>query len=212
MIADSFKASIVWMAEKAMTPGRQYIIKLATRSVSGSISTIHHRIDVNTLEHHDANELKLNEIGSCSVSVNAPVVFDAYSKSKGTGSFIVIDRLTNVTVGAGMITGITDDSDLKPVSAEERAARFNQKATAISLSGVQAKDVIYQLERHLFDNGHAATILETFNPEFVPVIKQAGLICLIVNANVDSADISFDCDKVSIDDIYTDLKAQGIIY
>jgi bifunctional enzyme CysN/CysC len=212
MIADSFKASIVWMAEKAMTPGRQYIIKLATRSVSGSISTIHHRIDVNTLEHHDANELKLNEISSCSLSVNAPVVFDAYKKSKGTGSFIVIDRLSNVTVGAGMITGVTDDSDLKPVSAEERAARFSQTATAISLNGANAQEVVYQLERHLFDNGHAATILETFNAEFVPVIKHAGLICLTVNADADSIDMSFDCDKISIDDIYTELKAKNIIY
>jgi bifunctional enzyme CysN/CysC len=167
---------------------------------------------VNTLEHHDANELKLNEIGSCSVSVNAPVVFDAYKKSKGTGSFIVIDRLSNVTVGAGMITGITDDSDLKTVSAEERAARFSQTATAISLCGAKAEEIVYQLERHLFDNGHAATVLETFNAEFVPVIKHAGLICLTVNADIDSVDMSFDCDKVSIDDIYTDLKAQGVIY
>ncbi|MDO9139657.1 MAG: sulfate adenylyltransferase subunit CysN, partial [Methylobacter sp.] len=104
-IADKFKATLVWMAEKAMTPGRQYLIKLATRSVSGSVSLIHHRIDVNTLEHHDANELKLNEIGHCTVAVNAPVVFDPYQRNKTTGSFIVIDRLTNITVGAGMITG-----------------------------------------------------------------------------------------------------------
>jgi sulfate adenylyltransferase large subunit len=212
MIADSFKASIVWMAEKSMTPGRQYIIKLATRSVSGSISTIHHRIDVNTLEHHDANELKLNEIGSCSVSVNAPVVFDAYKRSKGTGSFIVIDRLSNVTVGAGMITGITDDSDLKPVSVEERAARFSQTATAISLNGANAQEIVYQLERHLFDNGHATTVLETFNAEFIPVIKQAGLICLTVNADINCIDLSFDCNTCTIDDIYTDLKTRNIIY
>lgn len=212
IIADSFKASIVWMAEKSMTPGRQYIIKLATRSVSGSISTIHHRIDVNTLEYHDATELKLNEIGSCSVSVNAPVVFDIYSKSKGTGSFIVIDRLSNVTVGAGMITGITDNSDLKPVSAEERAARFSQIPTAISLNGIQAKAVVYQLERHLFDNGHAATVLETFNPAFMSIIKQAGLLCLTINADNDGVDINFDCDCDDIEAIYSTLKNQKIIY
>ncbi|MCK5478664.1 MAG: sulfate adenylyltransferase subunit CysN, partial [Methylococcales bacterium] len=97
MVADKFHATIVWMAEKEMTPGRQYIIKLATRSVSGSISSIDYRIDVNTLEHHDANDLKLNEIASCTVSVNAPVVFDPYKQNKGTGGFIIIDRLSNVT-------------------------------------------------------------------------------------------------------------------
>ncbi len=212
LIADSFKASIVWMAEKAMTPGRQYVIKLATRSVSGSIATIHHRIDVNTLEHHEANQLNLNEIGHCSLSVNAPVVFDAYAKNKGTGSFIIIDRLSNVTVGAGMIIGISDDSDLKPVSVEERAARFNQIATAISLNGANAVEIVYQLERHLFDNGHAATVLETFKAEFVPVIKNAGLICLTVNAEAEEVDMRFDCETQNVDTIYAELKAQAIIY
>ncbi|MEI7457708.1 MAG: sulfate adenylyltransferase subunit CysN, partial [Nitrosomonadales bacterium] len=154
-VSDKFKATIVWMAENALAPGRQYVIKLATRSVSGSIAMIHHRIDVNTLEHHDATELHLNEIGSCTVSVNAPVVFDAYKTHKHTGSFIIIDRLTNSTVGAGMITGGIEQENLQPVSAEERAVRFSQTATAIALNGSTAKDVAYQLERKLFDNGHA---------------------------------------------------------
>ncbi len=105
-VADKFKANIVWMTEQTMLPGRQYVIKLATRSVSGSVASIHHRIDVNTLEHHDADELKLNEIGLCTVAVNAPVVFEPYKRNKSTGSFIVIDRLTNVTVGAGMIVAM----------------------------------------------------------------------------------------------------------
>jgi len=142
-IADKFKAHIVWMAEQAMTPGKQYVIKLATRSVSGSIAMIHHRIDVNTLEHHDANVLQLNEIGSCTLSVNAPVVFDAYKTHKGTGSFIIIDRLTNGTVGAGMIIGVHDDEALLPVSVEERAARFSQVPTAIALTGANATDAAY---------------------------------------------------------------------
>ena len=209
IVANSFKASIVWMTEKSMTPGRQYTIKLATRSVSGSISMIHHRIDVNTLEHHEADELKLNEIGCCNVSVNAPVVFDPYARSKGTGSFIIIDRLTNVTVGAGMIIGSTDDSDLKPVSAKERAARFSQKASSISLKGNKALEVVYQLERRLFDNGHAATVLEQSTPDLIEVVKHAGLLALCVDTH---ADFSFSCDVLSLDDIYNTLKEQDIIY
>jgi len=212
-VADKFKASIVWMAEKAMTPGRQYTIKLATRSVPGSIAMIHHRIDVNTLEHHDASELKLNEIGSCTVSVSAPVVFDPYKTSKGTGSFIIIDRLSNGTVGAGMITGMIGDEIQQPVSAAERAARFSQKATAISLTGANSKDMAYQLERKLFDNGHATTVLETAPAAgLLEAVKNAGLLCLCVNSRKELSDVSFDCEQFSIDDIYAALKDQKIIY
>ncbi len=215
IVSDKFNATLVWMAEKAMTPGRQYTIKLATRSVSGSISSINYRIDVNTLEHHDAKELKLNEIASCTVSVNAPVVFDDYKLNKGTGAFIIIDRLSNVTVGAGMITGESEDQALSIVSADERAARFSQKATAITLTGSNSQDIAYQLERKLFDTGHATTVLENQTDELdalVNAIKHAGLICIIVNTTSDNTDRTFDCEHLSIDDIYNTLKEQNIIY
>lgn len=214
IVADKFKASIVWMDEKTMIPGRQYIIKLATRAVSGSVSAINYRIDVNTLEHHDASELKLNEIASCTVSVNAPVVFDSYKNNKGTGAFIIIDRLSNVTVGAGMITGESDNEILSRVSAEERAARFNQKATTINLTGANSLDIAYQLERKLFDTGHATTVFEQQtdnNDLLIAAVKNAGLICLLVNSNTNT-DVSFDSDNQSIDDIYSALKQQSIIY
>lgn len=210
-VSDKFRATIVWMTEKAMTPGRQYAIKLASRKVYGSISMIHHRIDVNTLEHHDANELKLNEIGSCTVSVNAPVVFDPYKMSKGTGSFIIIDRLTNGTVGAGMITGITDDADLNPVSAADRAARFSQTASAIALTGTNASGLAYQLERKLFDNGHATTVLEKPTTDTIKAVKNAGLLCICI-ADASLTDFSFDTDSQSIDDIYAGLKDNKVIY
>ncbi|OQK18496.1 sulfate adenylyltransferase [Methyloprofundus sedimenti] len=211
-VADKFDASIVWMTENPLIPGKQYIIKLATRSVSGSIANIQHRIDVNTLEHHDAKELKLNEIGVCTVSVNAPVVFDAYKRSKGTGAFIIIDRLTNVTVGAGMISGQSMNAELSHVSAEERAARFGQKAVAIALTGTDSEQIAYQLERKLFDNGHAATVLAADLVQIdaaISVIKQAGLICL---CTIDaSCDLSFDTDKITLDQIHLALKKQNII-
>jgi len=210
-IADKFKATIVWMTEQAMVPGRQYVIKLATRSVSGSVSMIHHRIDVNTLEHHDANELKLNEIGSCTVAVNAPVVFDPYKRNKTTGSFIVIDRLTNVTVGAGMITGDASAEDWSPVSAAERAIRFSQTASIIALSGANAQQVAYQLERKLFDTGHATTVLEQANDALATAIKNAGLLCLCLDGKPAAADLSFDCDQYSVDDIYVALKNREVI-
>lgn len=214
-VADKFKAMIVWMTEKALTPGRQYIIKLATRTASGSISMIHHRVDVNTLEHHDASELNLNEIGLCTVNLNAPVVFDPYKRSKGTGSFIVIDRLSNVTIGAGMITDNADELNLQPVSPEDRAARFGQKATVILLKGYKAHEMAYLLERRLFDNGHAATVIETlFNEpdKFAQLIKSAGLLGICVGLNYEAADIEFDTEAETLDDIYAALKSEKIIF
>jgi len=208
-VADKFDANIVWMTESSLVPGKQYTIKLATRSVSGSVSNIQHRIDVNTLEHHDAKALKLNEIGLCTVSVSSPIVFDAYKLSKGTGSFIIIDRLTNVTVGAGMITGLGLDTELSHVSAEERAARFGQKAVSIALTGPNKEQVAYSLERKLFDNGHAATILDSDLTDAIAVVKHAGLICLCT-VNTD-CDLNYDTTELSVDEIHISLKNKNII-
>ncbi len=208
-VADKFDAKIVWMTENALAPGKQYTIKLATRSVAGSIAHIQHRIDVNTLAHHDTNKLHLNEIGLCSVTVNAPVVFDAYNRSKGTGSFIIIDRLTNITVGAGMITDLSSENELTHVSTEERAARYAQQACSIALTGNNKVAIAYQFERRLFDNGHAATVLEIKSNDAIAALKQAGLICLCTESQ--QCDLSFSTDEISLDDIHLVLKEKAII-
>jgi len=213
IVADKFNATIVWMTEQAMLPSRQYNIKLATRSVLGSISKIQYRIDVNTLEHHQASELQLNEIGVCTVAVNAPVAFDAYDLAKGTGSFIIIDRLTNVTVGAGMISGVATENEFQAVTAEERAIRYGQKATAIALTGKNATQLAQELERKLFDTGHAVMILENQGerlPALITVMKNAGLIALCPAART-ACDLSFDSDAISLDELYGQLKKKSIL-
>src|SRR5260370_39091108 len=96
-----FNAQIVWMAESPLVPGKQYYLKQTTRTVTGSISQVHFRTDVNTLERRPADRLKLNEIGLCEGALNQPLAFDPFKRSKGTGSFIVIVRLTKITAGAG---------------------------------------------------------------------------------------------------------------
>jgi bifunctional enzyme CysN/CysC len=112
-----------------------------------------------------------------------------------------------------MISGATDDEAQQPVSATERAARFSQVATAIALTGPTSKETAYQLERKLFDNGHATTILETQETAgLIQIIKNAGLICLSVNGDKALSDMNFDCDKLTIDAIYSALKDQKIIY
>jgi bifunctional enzyme CysN/CysC len=101
--ADQFEAHVVWMGEHEMLPGRPYLVKIGARTVGGSISRPKHRVDVNTLEHVAATTLALNEIGVCNVHLDRPVAFDAYADNREMGGFIVVDRLTNNTVGAGLL-------------------------------------------------------------------------------------------------------------
>ncbi|MGL4271300.1 MAG: sulfate adenylyltransferase subunit CysN, partial [Pseudomonas paracarnis] len=102
-VTDAFDAMLVWMAEEPMLPGKKYDIKRATSYVPGSITSIVHRVDVNTLAEGPASSLQLNEIGRVKVSLDAAIALDGYDSNRTTGAFIVIDRLTNGTVAAGMI-------------------------------------------------------------------------------------------------------------
>ena len=99
-VASKINANVVWMTEQPLIPGKPYSLKFATGESAGTVSKIHHLVDVNTLEQSQADEVKLNEIALTEVSLDKPVPFDAYSKIPGTGSFIIIDRLSNVTIGA----------------------------------------------------------------------------------------------------------------
>ncbi|EHR04628.1 sulfate adenylyltransferase subunit CysN [Bradyrhizobium sp. WSM471] len=104
-VADQFAAHVIWMDEEALVPGRTYAFRVGTQSIpAGSFTGIKYKIDVNTREHLAATTLGLNEIGFCNVATARPVSFDPYELNRRTGSFIVIDRYTNRTVGAGMIS------------------------------------------------------------------------------------------------------------
>lgn len=172
-VTDSFDAMLVWMAEEPMLPGKKYDIKRATSYVPGSIPGIRHKVDVNTLEETPANELKLNEIARVQVSLDAPIALDGYEYNRTTGAFIVIDRLTNGTVGAGMIIASPIQGSagrhhgaLAHVSAEERAARFGQQPATVlftGLSGAGKSTLAYAVERKLFDMGRAVYVLDGQN-------------------------------------------------
>ncbi|KJH80044.1 sulfate adenylyltransferase subunit CysN [Stutzerimonas stutzeri] len=172
-IVDSFDAMLVWMADEPMLPGKKYDIKRATSYVPGSIASITHRVDVNTLEHGAASSLQLNEIGRVKVSLDAPIALDGYAQNRTTGSFIVIDRLTNGTVGAGMIIAdpVVQGSSghhgaLAHVSTEERASRFGQQPATVlftGLSGAGKSTLAYAVERKLFDMGRAVYVLDGQN-------------------------------------------------
>lgn len=215
-IGNQFKAKIVWMTEQPLRPGKQYYIKLASKSVSGSISKLHHRININTLDEVEADNLQLNEIGLCDVAVNAPIAFDAYSLSKGTGSFIIIDRLTNITVGAGMIISGVSGSEINPVTKQDRIARYGQKAISIWLIGENRREMAVKLERRLFDMGHACFLLDEQRqnlPDQCEIINQAGLICLATTANapsiIDDAGLVVDTENLTIEELVQQTAAKA---
>ncbi|MEQ6917352.1 sulfate adenylyltransferase subunit CysN [Halomonas aquatica] len=101
--ADQFETTLVWMHDQPLLPGRPYLMKLGTQTVSATVTDIKYQVNVNTLEHTAAKQLDLNAIGICTLSLNRPVAFDPYQESQDTGGFILIDRMTNNTVGAGML-------------------------------------------------------------------------------------------------------------
>lgn len=111
-VANNLEVNLIWMAEEPMVPNKQYNFKFASKQTAGSIREIDHKVDVNTMKQTDAVRLELNEIAQCQISLNHQVAFDDYDTVKGTGAFIVIDRLTNVTVGAGMVRAAGRKSDV----------------------------------------------------------------------------------------------------
>ena len=102
-VSDQFQATIIWMHDEPMLRGRPYIIKLGTRMLTGSITTPRHKVNVNTLERLAAKQLELNEIGVCNLSFDRAIPFDPYADNRETGGFILIDMLSNDTVGAGLL-------------------------------------------------------------------------------------------------------------
>jgi bifunctional enzyme CysN/CysC len=102
-IADQFEATLIWMSEDEMFPGRRYLLKIGAKTVGVTLATPKHKVNVNTLEHLAAKTLHLNDIGVCNLNLDQTIAFDSYADNRDTGGFIVIDRLTNNTVGAGLL-------------------------------------------------------------------------------------------------------------
>ncbi|MCL2914165.1 sulfate adenylyltransferase subunit CysN [Shewanella corallii] len=132
-VADSIFAEVVWMSEQPMQVGKEYLFKAGTKSAFGRVTQIDHRIDVNTLEQHKTDELQLNEVAKVAISLNQPLVFDAYQDCRGTGSFILIDRISNATMAAGMMESECDSSmqSISDMSYEERLAAFNAEVSLL---------------------------------------------------------------------------------
>ena len=176
--ADRIDADLVWMSEDDLVPGKTYTVKQGTRRVTGRVRSIRFRVDVDTLGHEPAPTLRLNEIGRGELVLNEPVVFESYATNRSLGSLILIDRLTNATVAAGMVlppggsvhAAAWDEAPhgdlhaaVSPVDMRERETRLGQRPVTVLLTGLakSGKTVIaHAVERKLFDAGHLASVLD----------------------------------------------------
>jgi bifunctional enzyme CysN/CysC len=170
-VADQFQVVIIWMAEEPMLPGRQYWIKIGAKIATATVTDLRHKININTLEHIAAKKLDLNEIGECNISLDQPIAFDPYTENRDTGGFILIDRLTNGTIGAGLIHYALRRADnihwqAIEVNKQAHAASKRQKACVLwftGLSGSGKSTIANLLEKRLYSLGHHTFLLDGDN-------------------------------------------------
>ncbi|MGJ8560952.1 MAG: sulfate adenylyltransferase subunit CysN [Litorimonas sp.] len=170
-VADQFQAHLIWMDDSPLFPGRQYIIRTNNTSVSGSVTTLKHRIDIEDFSEASAKTLELNEIGVVTLSLSKLVPFDPYDQNRSTGAFIIVDRLTNRTVGAGMLDFALRRArnivrqDLV-VDRDARAAQKGQQSTVLwftGLSGSGKSTIANLVDKALFERGHHTYTLDGDN-------------------------------------------------
>jgi sulfate adenylyltransferase large subunit len=202
-VSRRFEATLVWMNQAPLELNRPYLIKHTTQQTSSSVLSIRHKVDINTLEKLDATELQMNEIGAVMVETHKPLYFDPYDRNRATGAFILIDPITNETMGAGMISGpevregpqkgaILEglQFELSRVTPAERHSRAGHRPATIWLGGDPG--IAYAAERKLFDRGCLVNVLaDEQNPELLAEVARisnaAGLITICSVSAIDPA-------------------------
>ncbi|MCF9033802.1 sulfate adenylyltransferase subunit CysN [Acinetobacter nectaris] len=200
------RATVVWMAEQPLVAGKLYNVKVGTQSVPAKVSLINHTIDVNTLEQGQVEQaLELNGIADVTVEFDRPIVFDDYKDSRFTGSFIFIDRLTNVTVGAAMIEDTAQLSVTKQaVTVDERAARLGQKPAVVAISKGAFSHKL-ELERALLTDGIVSFANNSLSSHEIKLLKETGILLIVGESQKEDADVFIDLDQ--LDDLVVKIKS-----
>lgn len=170
-ISDQFDTTIIWLSEEPMLPGRSYRMKTSSRLVSATVNVPKHKTDVNTLQKLPAKTLQLNEIGNCTLAVDRPIAFDSYAKNRQTGSFILIDRMTNNTVGMGMINFPLrraanihwQNLDINKAANAEQKGQNPAVLWFTGLSGSGKSTIANEVQRRLYATGRHSFILDGDN-------------------------------------------------
>jgi bifunctional enzyme CysN/CysC len=170
-VADQFEATIVWMHQEPLLQGRAYLMKSATRTVTATIAPVKHKINVNTLDELPAERLELNDIGVCELELDRPIPFEPYAHNHTLGGFILIDRLTNGTVGAGLLNFALRRSQnvhwqALDVDKQVRARQKGQRACVLwltGLSGAGKSTIANRIEKRLTAQGRHTYLLDGDN-------------------------------------------------
>ncbi|WP_345791909.1 sulfate adenylyltransferase subunit CysN [Thauera sp. JM12B12] len=170
-VADQFETTLVWMHDEPMLPGRPYLLKIGAKTVTATITDIKYQVNVNTLEHVAAKKLELNAIGVCNLSLDRPIAFDAYRDNRDTGGFILVDRLSNNTVGAGLLHFAlrrAHNIHVQHVDVDKvaRSALKHQKSCVLwftGLSGAGKSSIANLVEKKLHALGHHTYLLDGDN-------------------------------------------------
>jgi bifunctional enzyme CysN/CysC len=170
-VADQLQATLVWMVDTPLIPGRPYLLKLGARMVNATVTELKYKVNVNTLEHLATSTLGLNDIGVVNLALDRPVPFDSYATLRAGGGFILIDRLTNATAGAGMLSFAlrrAHDIHLQAVDVDKaaRSAQKSQRACVLwftGLSGAGKSTIANLVEKKLFAAGRHTYLLDGDN-------------------------------------------------
>ena len=220
-VTNYFSATVIWMYEKGLELNHEYIIRHCSRNVKAQINEIIYKTDVNNFEKKAASKLELNEIGEVKISSVQPLFFDKYSQNRETGSFIIIDPITNNTVGMGLISGAYDDGkvenespeacDVKSLITEKERLLRNQHGGAVLLIPDIKNSAAFavELERKLFDL-NLNTFFVNLKDSSEQILKKtvanlisSGLIAIVLH---DSA-IDVDAAKVTFSEKVIDFKS-----
>ncbi len=170
-VADQFEVTLVWMVEEPMLPGRRYLLKIGGQTVNAEIGSLKHKVNVNTLEHTAATKLELNEIGVLNLSLDRQIAFDPYKENRETGGFILIDRMSNNTIAAGMIDfALRRASNIHmqalDIDKAARATLKGQKGCVVWLTGLSGSGksaIANMVEKKLYAAGRHTYILDGDN-------------------------------------------------
>jgi sulfate adenylyltransferase subunit 1 len=235
----TFAATIVWMSEKPLVAGQNYLAKHTTRSVKARVTSVRHRVNVNTLAHEPARDLEMNAIAVVDFETSHPLFFDLYEESRSTGSFILIDPISNATVAAGMIledraqfvaveagTHADDATSARPVTSAEKFERHGHRPATVLLSG----KAVEAAERALFADGFETIVLRGDSllreslSNAIDLLHSAGFVILVDAGALDAKlkqqledahkertlfDLSSDAERLSGDELISKILTQA---
>lgn len=210
LISQAFKTKLIWMNEKPLIPGRQYYFKIGHQLTSGIVTHIDQQIDVNSMLQSQVDQLELNAIADVTIQLHKPVVVDSYRDNRHTGAFIIIDRLSNGTVGAGMIEQATTSVERHLVTDQDRERRYHQKPVTLLINSSEPAETAVELEQLLFKLGHTAIVVRAEDALTVcPYVEAAGLIAIV--AGDDALPFGLSYENPVLEDLILDLKNKGIL-